>query len=182
MTCWASWFSVHSLHAAWFVWVYCLFGASIVMIFKCPSSASILQWPCWESTSQENHRLWSFGSRGVRWTPAEFPQAVEANGQTGAGMTGRDFGRREPTEGGLCTFRLELFIRNTKCLVSRSSQTSWLGKSHPSTPIPGRPGSVHSAQGWAGDDLFFLVLFWALMYDRKEPVQSWIWFVNNEAA
>lgn len=49
-----------------------------------------------------------------------------------------------------------------------------LGKSQPSTPIPGRLGSVHSAQGWAGDDLFFLVLCLALMYARKEPVQSWI--------
>lgn len=58
-----------------------------------------------------------------RWTPAG-PQAVEMNGQTGAGMMGRDFGRSVPTEGGVCMFRLELFIRNTKCLVSRSSQTS----------------------------------------------------------
>ena len=89
-----------------------------------PLSAFILQLPCWESTSQENRTLWSFASRGVRWTAAGFPQAVEMNGQTGAGMMGRDFGRRVPTEGGLCTFRLALFIRNTKCLVSRSSQTS----------------------------------------------------------
>lgn len=40
--------------------------------------------------------------------------------------------------------------------------------------IPGRLGNVHSTQGRADDDLFFIVLCLALMYGRKELVQSWI--------
>ena len=96
------------------------------------------------------------------------------NGQTGAGMmrfwtagtSGIGYPRRVD--------RAVTGWSDSCCLVSRSSQTSVTLKVSATHLIPGRLGNVHSTQGRADDYVFFLVFCLALMYGRKELVQSWI--------
>lgn len=120
-----------------------------------PPSASVLQLPCLESTSQKNHTLWSFGSHGAADEHQQgFHEQRRWMGRLAQEWWAGTLGVAHLQRVACARFGLELFIRNTKCLLSRSSQTSVAWKVAP----------LHSHSWQAG---------WCTL----RPGLGWRWFI-----